>query len=124
MTTSTSWRGMPSRHWSPSICSIFAVAALSTAAIFTGRTCRNSNPPILSSLHGYLDAACLPRAIHVPMDFEDQRDSRGHPQRRAVHLDPPRSRVEILMPQRGTKHAFLELVEKNARHSFRQRSAS
>src|SRR6202043_313084 len=29
--------------------------------------------------------------------------------------------VEILMPQRGAKHAFLELVEKNARHSFEQR---
>ena len=31
------------------------------------------------------------------------------------------ARVEILMPQRGAKHAFLELVEKNARHSFEQR---
>jgi excinuclease ABC subunit C len=29
--------------------------------------------------------------------------------------------VEILNPQRGTKHAFLELVEKNAKHSFVQR---
>ena len=30
-------------------------------------------------------------------------------------------RVEILNPQRGQKHAFLELVEKNAKHSFVQR---
>jgi excinuclease ABC subunit C len=29
--------------------------------------------------------------------------------------------LEILTPQRGPKHAFLELVEKNARHSFEQR---
>jgi excinuclease ABC subunit C len=29
--------------------------------------------------------------------------------------------VEILNPQRGQKHAFLELVEKNAQHSFMQR---
>jgi excinuclease ABC subunit C len=29
--------------------------------------------------------------------------------------------VEILNPQRGQKHAFLELVEKNAKHSFVQR---
>jgi len=30
-------------------------------------------------------------------------------------------RVEICNPQRGKKHAFLELVEKNAQHSFIQR---
>src|SRR5262249_9835252 len=30
-------------------------------------------------------------------------------------------RVEILNPQRGQKHAFLELVENNAKHSFVQR---
>ena len=30
-------------------------------------------------------------------------------------------RVEIVNPQRGQKHAFLELVEKNAQHSFMQR---
>jgi excinuclease ABC subunit C len=29
--------------------------------------------------------------------------------------------VEILNPQRGQKHAFLELVEENAKHSFTQR---
>ena len=30
-------------------------------------------------------------------------------------------RVEILHPRRGQKHAFLELVERNAKHSFVQR---
>src|SRR5712675_2545011 len=69
----------------------------------------------------YLDAAYLPRAIHVPMDFEDRAVLEDILSERAANLEPPRSRVEILMPQRGAKHAFLELVEKNARHSFEQR---
>ena len=69
----------------------------------------------------YLDAAYLPRAIHVPMDFEDREILEEILTERGSHLEPPRSRVEILMPQRGAKHAFLELVEKNARHSFEQR---
>lgn len=69
----------------------------------------------------YLDAAYLPRSIHVPMDFEDRALLEEILSERAAHLEPPRSRVEILMPQRGAKHAFLELVEKNARHSFEQR---
>jgi len=70
-------------------------------------------PSLLKQL--YLDAGYLPRYIHTPMDFEDRglleevlRDAAGH-------------RVEILNPQRGPKHAFLELVEKNAQHSFVQR---
>jgi excinuclease ABC subunit C len=69
----------------------------------------------------YLDAAYLPRAIHVPMDFEDREILEDILTERGAHLEPPRTRVEILMPQRGAKHAFLELVEKNARHSFEQR---
>jgi excinuclease ABC subunit C len=69
----------------------------------------------------YLDAAYLPRAIHIPMDFEDRELLEQILTERGTHLKPPRSRVEILMPQRGAKHAFLELVEKNARHSFEQR---
>ena len=67
-------------------------------------------PSLLKQL--YLDAAYLPRYIHTPIDFEDRElleevltETAGH-------------RVEILNPQRGQKHAFLELVEKNAQHSF------
>jgi excinuclease ABC subunit C len=63
----------------------------------------------------YLGAAYLPRFIHTPMDFDERElleevltEAAGH-------------RVEILIPLRGQKHAFLELVEKNARHSFVQR---
>ena len=69
----------------------------------------------------YIDAAYLPRSIHIPMDFEDRELLEEILSERGAHLEPPRSRVEILMPQRGAKHAFLELVEKNARHSFEQR---
>jgi excinuclease ABC subunit C len=70
-------------------------------------------PSLLKQL--YLDAAYLPRYIHTPMDFEERSlleevlgEAAGH-------------RVEILNPQRGQKYAFLELVEKNAKHSFMQR---
>jgi excinuclease ABC subunit C len=80
-------------------------------------------PEFLSSLlkQLYLDAAYLPRAVHVPMDFDSRETLEAMLTERAAHIEPPRSRVEILVPQRGAKHAFLELVEKNARHSFEQR---
>src|SRR5216684_2893949 len=70
-------------------------------------------PSLLKQL--YLDAAYLPRAIHVPTDFEDLSLLEQILSERAGR------RVEILTPQRGPKRAFLELVEKNARHSFDQR---
>ena len=70
-------------------------------------------PSLLKQL--YLDAAYLPRYIHVPMDFEER------PLLEDVLGDTAGHRVEILNPQRGQKHAFLELVEKNAKHSFVQR---
>jgi len=70
-------------------------------------------PSLLKQL--YLDAAYLPRFIHTPLDFEDRELLEEVLTERAGH------RVEILNPQRGTKHAFLELVEKNAKHSFVQR---
>jgi excinuclease ABC subunit C len=70
-------------------------------------------PSLLKQL--YLDAAYLPRYIHTPMDFEDRELLEEILSERAGH------RVEILNPQRGAKHAFVELVEKNAQHSFTQR---
>jgi excinuclease ABC subunit C len=70
-------------------------------------------PSLLKQL--YLDAAYLPRYIHVPMDFEER------PLLEQVLGETAGHRVEILNPQRGQKHAFLELVEKNAKHSFVQR---
>jgi excinuclease ABC subunit C len=70
-------------------------------------------PALLKQL--YLDAAYLPRAIHVPLDFEERGLLEETLSERAGR------RLEILTPQRGTKRAFLELVEKNAKHSFDQR---
>lgn len=63
----------------------------------------------------YLDAAYLPRYIHTPIDFEDCALLEEVLTEKAGH------RVEIVNPQRGQKHKFLELVENNAKHSFTQR---
>jgi excinuclease ABC subunit C len=69
----------------------------------------------------YLDAAYLPRCIHVPLDFEDRELLEEILSERAETLDLPYRRVEIFVPQRGPKRAFVDLVEKNAKHSFDQR---
>lgn len=63
----------------------------------------------------YLDSGYIPHRVHVPADFEDR-----------VLLEEILSerkgkRVEIVTPQRGTKRALLDLVMKNAAHSFNQR---
>jgi excinuclease ABC subunit C len=76
-------------------------------------------PSLLKQL--YLDAAFLPRIIHVPGDFEDRALLEETLSERTATLGLPYRRVDITAPQRGPKHAFLDLVEKNARHSFEQR---
>jgi excinuclease ABC subunit C len=63
----------------------------------------------------YLDAEYLPKAIHVPIDFEDRAVLEDALTEQAGH------KVEIFTPQRGSKRAFLDLVENNAKHSFEQR---
>jgi excinuclease ABC subunit C len=70
-------------------------------------------PSLLKQL--YLEAEYLPKAIHVSEDFEDRELLEETLTDRAGH------KVEILTPQRGSKRAFLELVENNAKHSFEQR---
>jgi excinuclease ABC subunit C len=70
-------------------------------------------PSLIKQL--YLDAAYIPRNIHAPMDFEERELLENVLSEKAGH------RVEIQHPQRGKKHAFLELVEENAKHSFTQR---
>jgi excinuclease ABC subunit C len=70
-------------------------------------------PSLLKQL--YLEAAYLPRFIHVPTGFEDCDLLQEVFSEQAGH------RVEIMHPQRGQKYAFLELVEKNAQQSFMQR---
>ena len=70
-------------------------------------------PSLLKQL--YLDANYYPKSIHVPMDFEDRDLLEEEFSVRAGR------KVEIFTPHRGPKHSFLELVEKNAQHSFEQR---
>ena len=70
-------------------------------------------PSLLKQL--YLEAEYLPKAIHVPIDFEDRALLEETLAERAEH------KVEIFTPQRGSKRAFLDLVENNAKHSFEQR---
>ncbi len=70
-------------------------------------------PSLLKQI--YLEAAYLPKAIHVPVDFEDRAVLEEALTERAGH------KVEIFTPQRGSKRAFLDLVANNAAHSFEQR---
>jgi excinuclease ABC subunit C len=63
----------------------------------------------------YLDQQYLPGEIHAPADFDDREpleevlsEKRGRP-------------VHILLPQAGPKRALMELVARNARHSFERR---
>jgi excinuclease ABC subunit C len=70
-------------------------------------------PSLLKQL--YIEAEYLPKAIHVPIDFEDRELLEETLTDRAAH------KVEIHTPQRGQKRAFLDLVENNAQHSFEQR---
>jgi len=70
-------------------------------------------PSVLKQL--YLEAEYLPKAIHVSEDFEERGLLEETLSEHAGH------RVEIFTPQRGSKRAFLDLVETNAQHSFEQR---
>ena len=70
-------------------------------------------PSLLKQL--YLEAEYLPKAIHVSEDFEERGLLEETLSERAEH------KVEICTPQRGSKRAFLDLVENNAKHSFEQR---
>jgi excinuclease ABC subunit C len=70
-------------------------------------------PSLLKQL--YLEAEYLPKAIHVSADFDDRELLEETLTERAGH------KVEIFTPQRGSKRAFLDLVESNAKHSFEQR---
>ena len=63
----------------------------------------------------YLEADYLPKAIHVPEEFEDRELLEEMLSERAGH------RVEIFTPQRGAKRAVMDLVKNNAAHSFEQR---
>jgi excinuclease ABC subunit C len=70
-------------------------------------------PSLLKQL--YLESEYLPKAIHVPIDFEECELLETALAERAGH------KLEILTPQRGQKRSFLDLVQNNAKHSFEQR---
>src|SRR6202163_2292342 len=70
-------------------------------------------PSLLKQL--YLEAEYLPKAIHVPIDFEDRALLEE------TLTEHAKRKVEIFTPQRGSKRSFLDLVENNAKHSFEQR---
>jgi excinuclease ABC subunit C len=70
-------------------------------------------PSLLKQL--YLEAEYLPKMIHVPIEFEERELLEETLTEQAGH------KVEIYTPQRGSKRAFLDLVENNAKHSFEQR---
>ena len=70
-------------------------------------------PALLKQL--YLEAEYLPKMIHVPIDFEDHALLGELLSEQAGH------KVEIFTPQRGSKRAFLDLTENNAKHIFEQR---
>jgi excinuclease ABC subunit C len=63
----------------------------------------------------YLDQQYLPDEIHVPVDFEDRAPLEE------LLAEKRRGPVHIVTPQGGRKRALLELVAKNARHSFERR---
>ena len=63
----------------------------------------------------YLDQPYLPDTIHVPVDFEDRELLEE------VLSERRARRVRIEIPQRGSKHALVELVARNAIHSFERR---
>ena len=63
----------------------------------------------------YLESDYLPKIINVPAELEDREILEQALAERSGH------RVEILTPQRGSKRAFVDLVENNAKHSFEQR---
>jgi excinuclease ABC subunit C len=63
----------------------------------------------------YLDSTYLPLFVHVPADFEDRELLEE------ILSERKQKRVEITVPHRGPKRALLELVTKNAEHSFTQR---
>ena len=63
----------------------------------------------------YLDAQYVPRAIYVPVEFEDRAMLEEVLAEKCGH------RVQIVVPQRGEKRSLLDLAGDNAKQSFDQR---
>jgi excinuclease ABC subunit C len=67
----------------------------------------------------YLTAGAVPHEIHLPVEIDDQELIAEWLTRKSRHKN--RRRVKIAVPQRGSKHELLLLVEQNARIAFENR---
>lgn len=63
----------------------------------------------------------IPEEIHIPVDFEDRHLLQQYLGENRQATIEPGKKVRIIDPQRGTKRDLIDLVEKNAKHSFEQR---
>ena len=63
----------------------------------------------------YLDRQYIPQGIHVPAEFEDKELMQE------ILSERRGGKVEIHVPQRGRKRELIDLVARNARHSFERR---
>ena len=63
----------------------------------------------------YIDQPYVPRAILVPVDFDDRETLAALLSERTGH------RIELAVPQRGEKRSLVDLAAQNARQSYTQR---
>jgi excinuclease ABC subunit C len=63
----------------------------------------------------YLDAQYVPRAVYVPVDFEDREPLEQ------ILSEGQKRNVHITVPQRGDKRSLVDLVGQNAKQSYDQR---
>ena len=63
----------------------------------------------------YIDQHYVPRAVLVPVDFDDRESLAALLTERTGH------RIEIAVPQRGEKKSLIDLAGQNARQSYIQR---
>jgi len=63
----------------------------------------------------YLDAPYIPRAIYIPVEFEDREALED------LLSERRGSRVHIDVPQKGDKRSLIDLVGNNAKQSYDQR---
>ena len=63
----------------------------------------------------YLDARYVPRAVYVPVDFEDRETLEQ------ILSEGQKRNVHITVPQRGDKRSLVDLVGQNAKQAYDQR---
>ena len=69
----------------------------------------------------YLGQPYVPRAIYVPVDFEDRTTLEDLLSEQVSAHVSRAARIQILVPQRGEKLALLDLAGTNAKQSYDQR---